>query len=89
MKGTFVVYSGLGDFMRQARERKSISLESAAMILGFTNLQYLSRCELGKANFPASNLKRAMDLYGISAADIVEISAKDFSTCLFSYLSKK
>lgn len=88
MKGTLIVYKGLGQFMRQARERKNISLESAAMILGFNNLQYLSRCELGKDNFPAHNLKRAMDLYGVSAADIVEVSAADFSSSLFSFLNK-
>lgn len=86
MRGVNIVYRELGALLREGRERKQMNLEEAAMVLGLTNRQYLSRCERGTDNFPAKKLKRALELYRIPIADAVGAAAADFTTGTTKFL---
>lgn len=86
MYGIHVRYKNLGQLMREGRERKQLSLNEAALMLGLTNKQYLWRCETGTSNFSADVLKNALELYRIPVSDSVEAATKDFTDGLGKFL---
>lgn len=89
MRGVVVSYEKLGKLLKEGRERKGMTLDEAAMIIGVTNGQYLWRCENDWSNFPAGSLRRALDLYDIKQADAVDLICEDFRSALVSFLRKK
>ncbi len=89
MRGILAKYTKLGSLLREGRERKGMTLESAAMIVGMTNGQYLWRCEQAISNFPARFLSRALDLYDIPVAQAVDAIVDDFQTATIEFLREK
>ncbi len=89
MRGANIKYKHLCQLLKEGRERKHIDPEEAVMILGLTNSQYLWRCEHGISNFPATVIKRALDLYHIPVFDAVEAAQKDFFESVTEFLNSK
>lgn len=86
MKGAKIIYSGLGDFLREKRKAAGYDLEQAAMMIGLTSASYLASCEVGRCNFPFSKLTRTMELYGVKPGAIVDVAAADYKKSLLEAL---
>lgn len=90
MKGCACVYPRLGRLLKQGRERQGLSLKEGALMLGLTNDHYLWRCEDGRwANFPASRLKRALELYQIPVSEAVFAISEDYKESMLRFLGGK
>lgn len=89
MRGIAIQYKKLGAILKDGRIRKGLELEEASMLIGITNGAYLWRCEKGMSNFPARSLRRALELYGIKAADATIAICDDFQAGTIDFLRKK
>ncbi len=89
MRGAAIRYTALGDLLRQGRERKHLTLEQAAVMIGITNGSHLSLCELGRRNFPPERLARALKLYEIAPSDALRIVMQDFESGMQDFLTKE
>jgi transcriptional regulator with XRE-family HTH domain len=76
----------LGALLRRGREKAGMTLESAATMIGMTNISYLSRCELGSSNFPGTKLKRAIKVYGLDPKAVVDTAVEDYEIGMDDWL---
>lgn len=88
MRGAKVVYVELGKLMREGRERKNMTLDNAAMMLGFSTVSYLASCERGNCNFPVRKLARALELYAIPVQDAISAATEDYKAGMEKALTK-
>ena len=86
MRGSKIIYIGLGRFLREQREKSGYNLDTAAMMIGLTSGSYLAACEVGRSNFPFKSLKRASELYGTSVEKIVKAATEDYQSGLLGAL---
>lgn len=89
MRGLNVRATATGELMKKAREKKGMTLERAVMLLGFSSINYLSRCERGDENFPATKLKRASEVYEVPTEAITKAAIKDYRDALELFLSNE
>lgn len=82
MKGLDHKHEHLGSLMRSLREKKGLSLESAASILGYHDRKHMSLAECGRIGFTARKLARAIKLYGVKPESIIKAAVKDFEESL-------
>lgn len=72
--------------MKEGRERMGLSLEKAMMLLGFSSVNYLWRCENGDENFPASKLKRAGQIYKLKPQQIIDAAIADYREAMNAFM---
>ncbi len=83
MKGIRKIeYTAMALLMKTAREEKGIAMENAWRAIGFSSREHLYKSESGRIGWSLLKLKRACQLYGISASDAIEAAIEDFRNSL-------
>jgi transcriptional regulator with XRE-family HTH domain len=88
VKGVRLENKRLGALLRSAREEEGLSLAAAAQILGYHDRAHMHLAESGKIGFTAKKLERAIRLYGMKIADVIEASASDYKEALGNFFGK-
>jgi len=89
VRGIKVIHKHLGKLLIDGRERKLLSRQQAAIILGFNDWRYLYRCEKGINNFPAKKLKRAIHVYKLNHEDMADAILSDVKEGLLLFFKGK
>lgn len=63
----------LGLFLKAKREEKGLTQSEVARTLGYGSPQFISNIERGISSVPMKSLRLIIDLYGVSADEIVDI----------------
>ena len=71
----------LGRRLREARQRKNLSIENAAVWLGGVDLTVISKMETGRRNIDAIELGRLAELYGVSTDVLLDSTRHACTMC--------
>ncbi len=66
-------HESLGSFLQEARTRSNLSQWDVAKKLGYTSPQFISNLERGISSPPLKVLRVLVDLYDVSAKEILEV----------------
>lgn len=78
----------LGLFLKSKREEKGLTQSEVARTLGYGSPQFISNIERGISSVPMKSLRLMIDLYGVSADEIVEILLEEKKQQLARALSQ-
>ena len=67
----------LGEYLRNKREQLGLTQSEVAHNLGYGSPQFISNIERGISNVPVKSLRTLIDLYKISASEVIHILLED------------
>ena len=67
----------LGEYLRSKREQLGLTQSEVAHNLGYGSPQFISNIERGISNVPVKSLRTLIDLYKISANEVIHILLED------------
>jgi len=76
----------LGEYLRRKREALSLTQSEVAQKLGYGSPQFISNIERGISNVPVKSLRVLIDLYQISADEVIHILLEDKKRALLRQL---
>jgi len=76
----------LGEYLRRKREALSLTQSEVAQRLGYGSPQFISNIERGISNVPVKSLRIMIDLYQISANEVIQILLDDKRRALLRQL---
>ncbi len=76
----------LGEYLRRKREALSLTQSEVAQKLGYGSPQFISNIERGISNVPVKSLRILIDLYQISADEVIHILLEDKKRALLRQL---
>ncbi len=89
MRGLKVKNVHTAKLFRQARSDAGITLEQARALIGFSSINYLSRCEIGQDRFPLARIQLARRVYNLNPDDISRAIMKDYKQALNDFWGGK
>lgn len=76
----------LGEYLRRKREALRLTQSEVAQRLGYGSPQFISNIERGISNVPVKSLRIMIDLYQISANEVINILLEDKRRALLRQL---
>jgi transcriptional regulator with XRE-family HTH domain len=76
----------LGEYLRRKREALGLTQSEVAQKLGYGSPQFISNIERGISNVPVKSLRIMIDLYQISADEVIQILLEDKKRALLRQL---